>query len=313
MTQNFRTLLFAGLMALLAAPALAQFNQRADIPYGDQRLVLGLPKANVSAFIDDLVSRKEYAIHGMDAYEAADEMFFNIILGPRDRGWWVAHALKWDRYPSFMAEKEAEGWCAVSSEPYFLEGYVHFAVVLTKRDCRDQLRFVYEKPRYKEGVFLRDGARSDSAKWKARRPAFGMESNGPVNLPAGYTLQNMRVLTIGLAEYTSVIYERTGRSEEKYITSRNYDSFIYMSQEYGSDGWWIADLDLSQELSLGGKLDNFNVVYAPISGPIGPVEPRYVDQMRSHLEGLPGQRILWVSGFERRDGRHMYWIQTEPR
>ena len=313
MIQIFRTFCFALMVSIGASPALPQSNPRAEIAHGDQVLVLGIPKFSMSAFIDGVVSRKEYAVHGMDVYEAGGVPYFNLILGPRDRGWWVVHALKWDRYPSFMAEKEAEGWCAVSSEPYFLEGYVHFAVVLTKRDCLDQLRFVYEKQRDGEGVFLRDGLRADSAKWEARRPKFGMEGNGPVNLPAGYTLKSMRVLTSGLAEYTSVIYERTGRSEQKYVADRNYDSFIYMSQEYGSDGWWIADLDLSQELSLGGKLDNFNVVYAPIKGPLGPVEARYVDQMRSHLEGLPGQRILWVSGFERRDGRHMYWIQTEPR
>ncbi len=267
----------------------------------------------MSAFIDDIVARKDYAVHGLDVYNAGDQTFFNVILGPRDRAWWIAHSLTSDMYPSFMAEKDAEGWCAVSSEPYFADGYIRFATVLTKKDCLDQLRFVYDKPLREDGVYRRDFSNAASAQWEARKPIFNAEGNRPLNLPDGYTLKSMRHLHGGLADYTSVIYERTGRREQRFIAGRQYDSFIFMSEEYGSDGWWIADLDLSQELALGGKMDRFNVVYEPVTGPVGPVEPKFVDQMRSHLETVRGQRIKWVSGFERRDGRHMFWIQTEPR
>ncbi len=311
MTRVIALLLFASLLLLGANQAAAQVRALADIVHGDQRLVLGVPDYDVGTFIDEIVERSEYAVHSMDLYSVGREPFFNFILGPRDRSWWVASAIDGDRYPDFIRGQEAEGWCVVSSEMFEADGERLFVVLLKQQGCVEQLRFVYVKPSKRKGYFLRDFDRND--RWEARSPLSNLEANGPVGLPSGYVLSSMRLHPGGLTDNTVVVYERKPNADVRFLHARNFGEFLSLAERWGREGYWIADLDVASQDSVAGLLDTYSAIAIPVTGPTGPVQPLLAEDMRAHLANLPDQRIMNISGFETRDGVPQFWIQTEPR
>ena len=311
MTKVISILLFALVMALTAGPVTAQSRALADLRHGDQRLVLGVPGYDVGAFIDDVVERNEYSVHAMDVYSVGQNPFFNFILGPRDRSWWMAYQIDGDRYSGFIKDQAAKGWCVVSSEMFQSNGQRRFAALLGKQGCVDQLRFVYVKTSERNGYFLRDYDRND--RWEARSPLSNLEANGPVGLPQGYTMTSMRVHPGGLTENTMVVYERRPGANVRYLHARNFGEFINLAERWGAEGYWIADLDVATADSLAGLVDTYSAVFAPVSGQTGPVQSLPAEEMRAHLAAIPDQRIMNISAFETRDGEPRFWIQTEPR
>ncbi len=311
MPKVIAILLFAWMTALSAVPAVAQFRAVADIPHGDQRLVLGIPGYNVGAFIDEVVARNTHAVHTMDVYALGGETFVNFILGPRDRSWWVAYQIDGDRYTDFIKEQEADGWCVESSELFYVDGERHFAVLLKQPGCVDQLRFVYVKPSKRAGYFLRDYDRND--RWEARNPLENLEGNGPVGLPRGYVLSSMRVSPGGLTDNTMVIYERRPGTGIQYLHARSFGAFMKLAEGWGAQGYWLTDLDVATPDSIAGFVDTYSAVAEPVAGPTGPVQSLLAEEMQAHLANLRDQRIVNISAFETRDGAARFWIQTEPR
>lgn len=311
MTKVISILLFSWMIVVAAEPAAAQFRAVADIPHGDQRLVLGIPDYNVGAFIDDVAARGEYAVHAMDVYSVNGSIFVSFILGPYDRSWWVAYQINGDRYTAFIKEREAKGWCVVSSELFYADGERQFAVLLKQPGCVDQLRFVYVKPSKRNGYFLRDYDRND--RWEARRPLANLEGNGPIGLPSGYVMTSMRLSPGGLTDNTMVIYERRPGADVRYLHARSFSEFMKLAEGWGGEGYWMTDIDVATPDSIVGLVDIYSAVVEPVTGPTGPVQPLLAEEMGAHLAALPDQWITNISAFETRDGVARFWIQTEPR
>jgi len=301
----------------------ANYFSLSEMDHGDQRLVLGVPEQDVAAFLRQIVNEGEYGFEAVDVYASfEEEPLYNFILGPPNNDWWVAHCLPGDFYPTFIAEREAEGYRVVSSEPFLFQGKLHFAALLSKQLRREQLRFVMVAPREGEIVFRRDFSTEIEADYI---PEYleKIEGNYPIDLPFGYTLKSMRPFSTGLATYVSLIYEKPPEMtfsllHYKMVVGRSFQSLRLALKEHKRRNLTIGDFQASLGQSFPRQVE-YSAIFTETSEASG-LEASPAAQLADIFKKYQGQRLKRISAVippsrsapGQASDEALFWVQFAP-
>lgn len=315
--MNFRSriALAIGTLLLLCTPVRGDYRSLLETDHGGQRLVLGVPEEDVAAFLKVIIAEGQYGFEDVDVYLGPERKpLYNFVMGAPNNHWWVAHRLRADFYPEFLAERESEGYAVLSSEPFLFEDRLHFAALLSKQNPREQLRFVAKVPREGEIEFCRDYGQDDSAVWAPKRPK-GIEGNSPAELPSGYTLRSIRSLPGSLMSYVSLIYEKAAPNtlefDREMIVGRSLSSLQSVVKTNAEKRYAIADFHAALGASFPVR-EEYTALFAYTPVASGPLIAQPLEGIQAALAKHSGKAIEQVSAVTVPDRGTLYWLRLGP-